>query len=203
MEKILKKMKTNVVASSLLCVALGLVLLLWPGLSIKIVCTAVGAVLIMSGVIRIMEYFFVRDGSMYSFYAREGFLIVGLGWIVLSAVGIWIVLSPEKVLSLIPIILGIVITLHGLHNIKQAIGLCRDQYDKWWIALLLGIVTVGVGVLLICRPFAAIDTMVMLIGVFLIYDGLSNIWIVSRISRAARILRQEAEAVEVEIVRED
>ena len=112
-------------------------------------------------------------------------------------------LSPEKVLSLIPIILGIVITLHGLHNIKQAIGLCRDQYDKWWIALLLGIVTVGVGVLLICRPFAAIDTMVMLIGVFLIYDGLSNIWIVSRISRAARILRQEAEAVEVEIVRED
>lgn len=189
-------MKTNVVASSLLCVALGLVLLLWPGLSIKIVCTAVGAVLIMSGVIRIMEYFFVRDGSMYS----QINLIFG---IVLSAVGIWIVLSPEKVLSLIPIILGIVITLHGLHNIKQAIGLCRDQYDKWWIALLLGIVTVGVGVLLICRPFAAIDTMVMLIGVFLIYDGLSNVWIVSRISRAAKILRQEAEAVEVEIVRED
>lgn len=193
MEKILKKMKTNVAASSLLCVALGLVLLLWPGLSIKIVCTAVGAVLIMSGVIRIMEYFFVRDGSMYS----QINLIFG---IVLSAVGIWIVLSPEKVLSLIPIILGIVITLHGLHNIKQAIGLCRDQYDKWWIALLLGIVTVGVGVLLICRPFAAIDTMVMLIGVFLIYDGLSNVWIVSRISRAAKILRQEAEAVEVEVV---
>lgn len=192
MEKILKKMKTNVVASSLLCVALGLILLLWPGLSIKIVCTAVGAVLIMSGVIRIMEYFFVRDGSMYS----QINLIFG---IVLSAVGIWIVLSPEKVLSLIPIILGIVITLHGLHNVKQAIGLCQDKYDKWWIALLLGILTVGFGVLLICRPFVAIDTMVMLIGVFLIYDGLSNVWIVSRISKAARILRQEAEAVEVEI----
>lgn len=191
-EKILKKMKTNVVASSLLCVALGLILLLWPGLSIKIVCTAVGAVLIMSGVIRIMEYFFVRDGSMYS----QINLIFG---IVLSAVGIWIVLSPEKVLSLIPIILGIVITLHGLHNVKQAIGLCQDKYDKWWIALLLGILTVGFGVLLICRPFVAIDTMVMLIGVFLIYDGLSNVWIVSRISKAARILRQEAEAVEVEI----
>ena len=187
MEKILKKMKTNVVASSLLCVALGLILLLWPGLSIKIVCTAVGAVLIMSGVIRIM------DGSMYS----QINLIFG---IVLSAVGIWIVLSPEKVLSLIPIILGIVITLHGLHNVKQAIGLCQDKYDKWWIALLLGILTVGFGVLLICRPFVAIDTMVMLIGVFLIYDGLSNVWIVSRISKAARIFRQEAEAVEVEIV---
>lgn len=56
----------------------------------------------------------------------------------------------------------------------------------------------GFGILLICRPFAAIDTVVMLIGVFLIYDGLSNIWIVSRVSKNARILRQEMEAVDGE-----
>lgn len=193
MEKILKKMKTNVVASSVLCVVLGLVLLLWPGLSIKIVCTAVGAVLILSGGIRIVEYFILRDGSMYS----QVNLIFG---IVLAAVGIWIALSPEKVLALIPIIMGVIIVLHGLHNIRQAVMLCQDKYDKWWVALILGILTVGFGVLLICRPFEAIDTMVMLIGIFLIYDGLSNIWIVSRISKAAKILKQEIEAVEVEIV---
>lgn len=192
MEKFLKKMKTNVMASSILCVVLGLVLLLWPGLTMRIVCTAVGAVLILSGAIRIMEYFFVRDGSMYS----QLNLIFG---IVLAAVGIWIAVSPGKVLALIPIIMGAIIVLHGLHNIKQAVGLCQDKYDKWWVALLLGILTVGFGVLLICRPFAAIDTMVMLIGIFLIYDGLSNIWIVSRVSKAAKILRQEMTAVEVEI----
>jgi len=191
MEKILKRLKTNVVISSLLCVILGLVLLLWPGLSMRIVCTAVGVVLILGGAVRVASYFIARDGSLYS----QINLIFG---IVVAAVGIWIVVSPEYVLALIPIIVGVVITLHGLHNIKQAITLCQDKYDKWWVALILGILTIGFGVLLICRPFAAVDTMVMLIGIFLIYDGLSDIWIVSRVARAAKILRQELGAVEVE-----
>ena len=53
--------------------------------------------------------------------------------------------------------------------------------------------------LLICRPFAAIDTVVMLIGFFMIYDGLSNIWIVTRIYKNAKMFKQEMEAVEVEL----
>ncbi len=191
MEKILKKLKTNVLISSLLCVLLGLVLVFWPGLSIQIVCTAVGAVLMISGVVRIVSYVTARDGSMY-FQVN---LIFG---IIFAVVGVWIVIKPAKVLAIIPIIVGIVIALHGLHNLQQAMDLCQSKYDKWWIALLLGILTIGCGILLICRHFAAIDTVVMLIGIFLIYDGLSNIWIVSRISRNAKILKQEAEAVEAE-----
>jgi len=190
-EKILKKLKTNVIISSLLCVILGLVLLLRPGLSIQIVCTAVGAVLIISGAIRIVGYFTAGDGSLYS----QVNLIFG---IVFAVVGVWIVIKPDKVLAIIPIIVGIVISLHGLHNLQQAVDLCKNKYDKWWIALILGILTLGFGILLICRPFAAIDTVVMLICVFLIYDGLSNIWIVSRVSKNARILRQEMEAVDGE-----
>lgn len=195
MEKMLKKLKTNVVISSLLCVLLGLVLVFWPGLTIQIVCTAVGAVLILSGVIRIIGYFMARDGSMYS----QINLIFG---IIFAVVGVWIVIKPDKVLAIIPIIVGIVIVLHGLHNLQQAVELCRDKYDKWWIALILGILTVGFGILLICRPFEAIDTVVMLIGVFLVYDGLSNIWIVSRIYRNAKLLKQEMEAVDVTEVEE-
>lgn len=191
MESLLKKIKTNVVISSLLCVVLGLVLVLRPGLSMRIVCTAVGVVLIVSGVMRMIAYFAGRDGSMYS----QINLIFG---IVLAVVGVWITVKPDKVLAIIPIIVGIVIVLHGLHNLKQSAELWRDKYDKWWVACIMGVLTVGFGVLLICRPFAAIDTVVMMIGIFLIYDGLSNIWIVSRVYKNAKELRQEAEAVDVE-----
>lgn len=192
MEQLLKRVKTNVVISSILCVVLGLVLVFWPGLSIRIVCTAVGVVLIVTGITRMIDYFAVRDGSMYS----QINLIFG---IVLVVVGVWISVKPDKVLATIPIIVGIVIVIHGLQNIKQAMELWRDKYTKWWVACILGVLTVGFGVLLICRPFTAIDTVVMLIGFFLIYDGISNIWIVSRIYKNAKILRQEMEAVEVEI----
>ena len=168
---------------------LGLVLVLRPGLSVRIVCTAVGIVLILSGVTRIIDWFCARDGSMYA----QMNLIFG---IVLVVVGVWIVVKPDKVLA---IIVGIVIGMHGLNNLKQAIELWRDKYDKWWVAFILGALTVGLGVLLICRPFAAIDTVVMLIGFFMIYDGLSNIWIVTRIYKNAKMFKQEMEAVEVEL----
>ncbi len=192
MEGLLKKIKANMLVSSLLCVLLGLVLVLRPGLSVRIVCTAVGIVLILSGVTRIIDWFCARDGSMYA----QMNLIFG---IVLVVVGVWIVVKPDKVLAIIPIIVGIVIGMHGLNNLKQAIELWRDKYDKWWVAFILGALTVGLGVLLICRPFAAIDTVVMLIGFFMIYDGLSNIWIVTRIYKNAKMFKQEMEAVEVEL----
>lgn len=192
MESLLKKIKTNAVISSVLCVILGLVLVLWPGMSMRIVCTAVGVVLILSGVMRMIAYFTARDGSLFS----QANLIFG---IVLAVVGVWIVMKPDKVMAVIPIIVGIVIVIHGLQNLQQAFGLLRDKYEKWWVALLLGVFTVGFGALLICRPFAAIDTVVMLIGCFLIYDGFSNVWIVSRVYKTAKMFRQEMSAVDVEI----
>ena len=191
MGNVLKKLKKNIVISAVLCIVLGIVLVVWPDMSMQIACAAIGGVLLVGGVVRLVEYFVLRDGSMYA----QINLIMG---IVLAVVGVWIVLKPDKVLAIIPIIIGIVIVLHGLNNLQQAITLCKEKYDKWWVALILGLLTVGFGVLLICRPFAALDTVVMLIGIFLIYDGLSDIWIVSRIYRTAKELKQEAEALDVE-----
>ena len=112
MEGLLKKIKTNVVVSSALCVILGLVLVFRPGLSMRIVCTAVGVVLVLSGAMRMIDYFTARDGSLFS----QANLVFG---IVLAVVGVWIVLKPDKVMAIIPIIVGIVIAIHGLHNLQQ------------------------------------------------------------------------------------
>lgn len=191
MGKLLKKLKTNIVISALLCIALGIVLVVWPDMSMQVACTAIGIVLLAGGIVRLIEYFMIRDGSMYA----QMNLVMG---IVIAVVGVWILLKPDKVLAIIPIIVGILIVLHGLNNLRQAAGLYQDKYDKWWVALVLGLLTIGFGILLICRPFAALDTVVMLIGIFLIYDGISDIWIVSRIYRTAKRLKQEAEALDVE-----
>ena len=188
---LLKRLKTNIVISATLCILLGIVLVVWPDLSMQIVCTAIGAVLLIGGGVRLAAYFTEKDGSVYA----QMNLITG---IILAVVGIWILLQPDKVLAIIPIIVGIVIALHGVNNLQQAVSLCKEKYDKWWVALILGLLTVGLGVLLVCRPFEALDTAVMMIGQFLIYDGISDIWIVSRIYRTAKTLKQEVEAIDVE-----
>ena len=48
-------------------------------------------------------------------------------------------------------------------------------------------------------------TAIVFIGVFLIYDGISNIWIISRVSRTAKAVKETMEAlnVEAEIISEE
>lgn len=191
MERILKKIKTNVMASALLCVALGVVLVIWPDMSTQIACMAIGAVLILTGISRLVNFIFKRDGSLFS----QMNLVMG---IIITVIGVWIILQPEKVIAMIPILVGIIIIIHGVNNLQQAVNLCQNHYDKWWVALILGLFTVAFGILLICNPFEAIDTLVMFIGLFLIYDGVSDIWIVSRVFRMAKQFKQEVEAIETE-----
>lgn len=191
MERILKKIKANVVISAAFCIVLGVVLVVWPGMSVQVACMAIGIVLLISGLTRLANFIFGRDGTLFS----QMNLILG---IIITVIGGWILFQPGKIIAMIPILVGIIIIIHGINNLQQAVSLCQSRYDKWWVALLLGLVTIGFGALLIFNPFAAVDTLVMFIGIFLIYDGISDIWIVSRISRATREVRQNLEALDVE-----
>ena len=191
METMLKKIKANVIVSALLCIVMGAVLVIWPSMSVQVMCMAVGAVLIINGLIKLVNFIFSRDGSMFS----QMNLIMG---IIITVIGAWILLQPDKIIAMIPILVGIIIVVHGINNLQQAVSLCQSKYDKWWIALLLGLVTIGFGILLICNPFAAVDTLVMFIGLFLIYDGASDIWIVSRVSSTAKNLKQDIEALDAD-----
>ncbi len=191
MEHILKKIKTNVIVSAFICIALGVILVFWPGLSVKVVCMAIGAVLVINGISRLLNFIFGRDGSVFS----QMNLVMG---IIISVIGGWILLQPGTIIAMIPILVGIIIVIHGINNLQQSVSLCQNRYDKWWIALLLGIITIGFGVLLVFNPFAAVDTLIRFIGLFLIYDGASDIWIMSRVSRNVKQARQEMDALTVD-----
>ncbi|MDE7277144.1 MAG: DUF308 domain-containing protein [Lachnospiraceae bacterium] len=191
MERILKRIKTNVMVSAFICMALGIILVVWPGLSVKVVCMAIGVVLVINGISRLMNFIFGRDGSVFS----QMNLIMG---IIITVIGGWILFQPGTIIAMIPILVGIIIVIHGINNLQQTVSLCQSRYDKWWVALLLALVTIGFGVLLIFNPFAAVDTLIRFIGIFLIYDGVSDIWIMSRVSKNVREARQEMEALTVD-----
>lgn len=193
MDNFLKKFKANDLLSSLIFVVIGLVLLIWPGTSTQVVCMVLGGVLLAYGIIQIVLYLFAKEKTLY----HQGMLILG---IILSVIGAWILLKPEMIIAAVPVIMGIIIVMHGLHNVVQGLQLKGMDYEKWWIAFALGIVTVVLGSILIYNPFSVVNTVVRVIGAFLIYDGISRIWITSRVSKSRKIKEQiiDAEAVIVE-----
>lgn len=191
MERILKRIKANVMVSAFICMALGIILVVWPGLSVRMVCMAIGVVLVINGISRLMNFIFGRDGSIFS----QMNLVMG---IIITVIGGWILFQPNTIIAMIPILVGIIIVIHGINNLQQTVSLCQSRYDKWWVALLLALITVGFGVLLIFNPFVAVDTLIRFIGLFLIYDGASDIWIMSRVSKNVREARQDMEALTVD-----
>ncbi len=196
MENFLKKVKANYMVSAAFLALFGLVLLIWPKTSTTVICMALGCVLIICGVIRLVVFWLNRDDSLYSTMN----LVSG---IVLVAVGVWIVVKPETIMVMVPIVIGIIVIFHSFHDFGQAASLYKASYDKWWVALLLGLITAGLGILLAVNPFEAAETIVRVIGICLIYDGISDMWIVSRVAKTVKQARQELAALDAEYVESD
>lgn len=179
MSDFLKGLKANYTISAGLCTLLGLVLLIWPGTTMRIVCTLLGGMLLIYGLVQVVLYLINKERTMLS----QGMMVFG---IVLAVIGIWILTSPEMIIMAVPVIVGVLIVIHGVHNVVQAIALKKDSYDRWWLAFLFGALTVVLGGILVYNPFEVAETVVRFIGIFLIYDGVSDIWILSRVFKVKR-----------------
>ena len=59
---------------------------------------------------------------------------------------------------------------------------------------MLGLVTLVLGVVLVICPFQAFTTVVRLLGAFLLYDGLSDLWITGQVGKAVRQTEKAANA---------
>lgn len=192
---LLKNLKANYTVSAVIYVVVGLLLILWPGTSTQIICMVLGGVLLGYGVIQILLYLFARERTLY----LQIMLVLGIAFAVLGA---WILLKPEMIIKAVPVIMGIIIVMHGVHNAVQALDLKRMHYESWWVALLFGILTIVLGVVLVVNPFTVVNTVVRVIGAFLVYDGISDIWILSRVFKTKKNVEKiiDAEAVDIEDV---
>lgn len=181
---ILKRIKTNAIISALLYVVLGLALLLRPELSTTVLCTALGVVLILRGLSDILDFVFHRDGTLYySLHLAAG--------VILAAVGVWLVTQPTLIAVIIPRIIGILILFHGCKDLADAMTLRKNRSSRALAAMILGLVTIALGVLLVANPFTAFATVVRIIGIVLIYDGVSDLWITGEVTKAVKLAEKE------------
>ena len=187
MNGLFKRIKTNALLTAVLYTALGAVLLFWPELSTSVLCTVLGLILVVCGLIDIAVFLRCRDGSLYA----AAHLVVG---VVLAAVGVWLMARPTLVAVVIPRIIGILICVHGASDLGDAVTLRKNRSTRWTAALLLGLVTLALGTVLVFDPFEAFTTVVRMIGVFLIYDGVSDNWITTQVSKAVRQAEKDSNA---------
>ena len=189
----LKSIKVNILSSAILCIALGIVLVAYPNTSLTLVCRAVGVIVLITGLGFVLGY--LRGGKKQWYGKIE--LVFGT---ILAIVGAFLVLRPLGLISIIPIIFGILFIYHGLANMRQAFELRQYKDRGWWLPVLIAATTIVLGIGIITHPFGAVETVMRLIGACLIYDGLMNTMLVGRFVKSIRNFRRiEAEAASMNV----
>ena len=155
---------------SILGILAGLLLVIFPQQSVDVVTYAIGAISLVYGVMRLVSFFRNRSVS----FLFVGDLILG---IVLLGIGIFSFTNPGGIFAFLPIVLGIIVLIEGISKIQRAWMLKRNFYQRWQAAMLIGIAIAALGVVLIFNPFGALVVTVRILGVILIIDGITGLWV--------------------------
>ena len=183
----LRHMKNGMFALSIAFIILGLMLLIMPETSLLWICYAFGIVVLMTGAVCLFQYARLRGtGFTAPFMLVGGVITVGLG--------IFTLLKPEVVASFLPIVFGLFILVDGCSRIGSAMDLAKRKGQKWWVLLLLSIVSVALGILLVLHPFGAAVSVVMVCGILLIVEGAMNLGCILYAAMELRTLDRMATA---------
>ncbi len=189
MKSIMKERKASSIMAALVCIALGVVLIMWPDLSVHWLCMALGGVLVFSGAVYLISHFTKKN--KLSMLQLD--LVLG---IILAILGAWLLFNPDSVVTFIQFVFGALIIIHGLLDMQSSFSLISAHDSRWWTAFVLALVTIAMGAVIILNPFATFSTLVMLIGGVLIFDGLSDLFIVFWVSHVFKKLEREITAAE-------
>lgn len=197
MSNFLKRIKMDAIISAAACITFGIVLILWPVRFTTIVCQTIAVVIAVLGAVRVISYVMHAE--------EKNRLDLPLG-LILFMIGIWIFLKPQSIQSLLLIGIGVVLFVHGLESFRYAMEAKRGGYEPWWTMMVMALLGMGLGAVCVFDCFGVLSMTFMLVGVALVYDGISLLWVISRVHKTTRAVRrsmEDLEAIETEAVEKD
>ena len=182
----MKSFTTNRIIFAVGAAVLGIILLIWPAASLIIMAKCIGALVAIGGLAAAYQFYKDHDSP-----AKSLLLVMAAVMIICGAV---IFLHPEELVKLIPMIMGILVLISGLINLGETFTLSKKRYSRWWLSLIIAVITIGAGLFLITRAFSLAALITRIAGGILLFDGLSDLWVISRVHKADK----DAQAVDVQ-----
>ena len=160
--------KAGYIVMSLVFCGAGVLFIVKPELSAMVVSRALGAAMIVFGLIKLVGYF-SKDLFRLAFQYDLGFGLL------LIALGILVLAKPAGVLDFIFVALGIAILADGLFKVQIAVDSKRFGISTWWLTVGLAMVTGVVGLALVFRPWDSARLLTTLLGAALLAEGILNL----------------------------
>lgn len=180
--------KAGYIVMSLVFCGAGVLFIVKPELSAMVISRALGAAMIVFGLIKLVGYF-SKDLFRLAFQYDLGFGLL------LIALGILVLAKPAGVLDFIFVALGIAILADGLFKVQIAVDSKRFGISTWWLTLVLAMVTGAVGLALVFRPWDSARLLTTLLGAALLAEGILNLCVA--VSTVKIVDHQRPDVIEV------
>jgi uncharacterized membrane protein HdeD (DUF308 family) len=163
--------------------AVGIMLLVWPRESLTLVAILIGAALVVSGVVRLVEGFTAdrESGGM-----RAGYVVIGLLAIL---AGIYLLRHHALSLFLVSFVAGVYFIAHGISDLGVAFS---GQAPARGLRAVLGLFSIAAGILMVVWPSITLVLFLTLVAAWLMFYGLVLCAIAFGLIRASRSGREHA-----------
>lgn len=189
----LKSTLRQTIISAIVYAALGVFFILKPDTAFATIGKILAVAVLIIGLAMVAMYFTEKN---FVGIQRNG-LTAGL---ITSIIAVFLLVKPDITVSLVGFALGFAVILAGIIQFQNALDLQHFNQPSWPFLLVTGLVEIVLGVIALIDPFAADQTLIFVIGIFLcicaVFKLISVIFVgkgIGSLKRAAK----EAEAVDV------
>ncbi len=184
-----KKMNMTSIVFSIIFILIGAFLLARPDDAIHLVSYALGIILLLWGLISMVQFFTDKESQSY---LEFGF-IVG---VFVFIFGIIILIKPNTIASIIPLLLGIWMLINGVTKLSYALTLNKNKNAAG--SIIISILIVILGILLIFNPFAGAKTLVQILGILIIIYSVLDLVECFAIKRIVKKEEKDNQIIEAE-----
>lgn len=193
MNNFIKKLKLDVLLTAVLSIVLGLVFIIYPGESVITIARIIAAIIFIFGIFQI--------GIALASYIGLSFVMAS--GIIITAIGVWMYIFPDVLVSMIPLFMGLLLFCHGIVSAKYSILAARCGFQKWGIMFGFSVISILLGIVCMLKSFNIAAFGMQLIGASLIYNGLMVFYVSIRAGRVISAFKKSMTPPKEEIISVD
>ena len=177
--EVLRKFKASSYAVSIVYIIVGLIMLLNPSFISNAVNYIIGILVIIYGVFYTVSVYQKKDSGLYSKFD----LLAG---IICISFGLFLILNPDMLVSLIPFCTGVVLFMDAISFIVNSFALKKLESKTWVVNLVIGIIFLGFSIFVMITAKNITLLLIRFIGAFLIIDALLDFLTVLRLNKGKK-----------------
>lgn len=159
-----KNIKRELIFADIAMMVLGLLMIILPKYSPKVICITTGIFLGVWGLIKLVTYFAAKKTAPFtSFGLVEGATLAGFA--------VFFILSPQVLIKFIEIVLAIILLISAVMKLQYTVDFLRLRLKPWYLPLSGAVVSIALSVFIFIDPFNSFWLM-LYIGIAFLVNGI-------------------------------